>query len=108
MIKGTAMQIEKLAYLSTVSLSFLFVNKTSWFSNLKTTTALNAKISEFVICAKEIIYLLLYNFHECTFKAIIKFNHKKMQLYNYQDIIYQYIVYARKKIQDSRLDSPYD
>ena len=42
----------------------------------------------------------------------------KMQLYNYQDIIYQYIVYARKKIDTLmkclysnsliRLDSPYD
>ena len=37
-----------------------------------------------------------------------------MQLYNYQDIIYQYIAYARKKIDIfmkclySRLDSPYD
>ena len=70
------------------------------------------KISVFVICAKAIIYLLLYNLHDCTFKAVIKFNHKKMQLYNYQDIIYQYIVYARKKIfmkcLYSRLDSPYD
>ena len=39
---------------------------------------------------------------------------KKMQLYNYQDIICQHIVYARKKIDIfmkylySRLDSPYD
>ena len=38
----------------------------------------------------------------------------KMQLYNYQDIIYQYVAYARKKIDIfmkclySRLDSPYD
>ena len=71
------------------------------------------KISVFVISAKAIIYLLLYNLHDCTFKAVIKFNHKKMQLYNYQHIIYQYIVYARKKdifmkCLYSRLDSPYD
>ena len=75
---------------------------------------MNAKIPVFVICAKAIIYLLLYNLYDFTFKAIIKFNHKRMQLYNFQDIIYQYIVYARKKIDIfmkclySRLDSPYD
>ena len=95
-------------------MSYLFVNKTSWFNKLKTTTALNGKISVFVICAKAIIYLSLYNLRDCTFEAIIKFNHKKMQLCNYQDIIHQYIVYARKKIDIfmkclySRLDSPYD
>ena len=75
---------------------------------------MNAKISLFVICAKAIIHLLPYNLHDCTFKVIIKFNHKKMQSHNYQDIIYQYIVCARKKIDIfmkclySRLDSPYD
>ena len=29
---------------------------------------MNAKISVFVICVEEIIYLLSYNFHDCTFK----------------------------------------
>ena len=29
---------------------------------------MNAKISMFVICVKAIIYLLLYNLHDCTFK----------------------------------------
>ena len=29
---------------------------------------MNAKITVFVICAETIIYLLLYNFHDCTFK----------------------------------------
>ena len=28
---------------------------------------MNAKISVFVICAEEIIYLLLYNLHDYTF-----------------------------------------
>ena len=31
---------------------------------------MNAKISVFVICVEPIIYLLLYNLHDCTF------NHK--------------------------------
>ena len=30
---------------------------------------MNAKISMFVICLEEIIYLLLYNLHDCTFKS---------------------------------------
>ena len=30
--------------------------------------AMNAKISVFIICAEAIIYLLLYNLHDCTFK----------------------------------------
>ena len=30
---------------------------------------MNAKISVFVICVKAIIYLLLYNLHDCTFKV---------------------------------------
>ena len=31
---------------------------------------MNAKISVFVICVEEFIYLLLYNLHDCTFKRI--------------------------------------
>ena len=30
---------------------------------------MNAKIYVFVICVKAIKYLLLYNFHDCTFKT---------------------------------------
>ena len=30
---------------------------------------MNAKISVFVICVELMIYLLLYNLHDCTFKA---------------------------------------
>ena len=34
-------------------LSFLFINNTLRLNNLKTTTAINAKISVFVICVEE-------------------------------------------------------
>ena len=37
---------------------FLFLNKTSRLNNLKTRTAMNAKISVFVNCVEAIIYLL--------------------------------------------------
>ena len=37
-------------------------------NNLKTRTAMNAKISVFVYCVEAIIYLLLYNLHDCTFE----------------------------------------
>ena len=50
------------------NLFLLFINKTLRFINLKTRTATNAKISVFLICVEAIIYLLLYNFHDCTFK----------------------------------------
>ena len=29
---------------------------------------MNAKVLMFVICVESIIYLLLYNFHDCNFK----------------------------------------
>ena len=32
---------------------------------------MNAKISVFVICAEVMIYLLLYNLHDCTFKRFL-------------------------------------
>ena len=38
---------------------------------LKTRTTMNVKISVFVFCVKEMIYLLLYNLHDCTFKVRI-------------------------------------
>ena len=37
-------------------------------NNLKTRTAMNAKISVFVICFKAMIYLLLYDLHDYTIK----------------------------------------
>ena len=45
------------------------MNKTLWLNNLKTRIATNAKISMFVIFADAIIYLLLYNLHDCTCKG---------------------------------------
>ena len=35
---------------------------------LKTRTAMNVKISVFINCVEAILYLLLYNLHNCTFK----------------------------------------
>ena len=40
-----------------------------WLNNFKTRTAMNANILVFFICVKAIIYLLLYNLHDCTFNA---------------------------------------
>ena len=40
---------------------------------------MNAKISVFVICVEAIIYLLLYNLHDCTFNiwSTISFRYLK-------------------------------
>ena len=35
---------------------------------------MNVKISLFIICVEVIIYLLLYNLHDCTFKSHSKFS----------------------------------
>ena len=40
----------------------------------KNRTAVNAKMSVFVICVKSIIYLLLYNSHDCNFKYVQALN----------------------------------
>ena len=52
-------------------LFFLFINKTLGLFNLKTRTAINTKISVFVICVEVIIYLLLSNFHDRTFNFLL-------------------------------------
>ena len=44
-------------------LSLLFINKTLWLHNLKTRTAINAKISVLVTCVEAIMHLLLHNLH---------------------------------------------
>ena len=41
------------------------MNKTLQLNNLKTRTAMNAKISGIFICVEVTIYLLLGNFHDC-------------------------------------------
>ena len=61
------------------SFYFVFVlNKTLRLNNLKTKTDMSVKIPVFVTCVKVIIYLLLYNLHECTFNEgsfnLIDFN----------------------------------
>ena len=50
----------------------MFINKILQLNNSKTRTAMNAKIPVFVICIEAIIYLLLYNLHDCTFKTVMK------------------------------------
>ena len=75
-IKGTVMQTEKalindclsvLKHFNSFYCLFLFVNKTLPLNNFKTRTDINAKISVFIVCLEAIIYLLLYNLHDCTF-----------------------------------------
>ena len=51
-------------------LSLLFINKSLRISNLKTRTAMNVKITAFVICVEVFIYSLLYNLHDCTFNGV--------------------------------------
>ena len=46
------------------SLLFIIIGSITW----KTRTAMNAKISVFVVCFEAITYLLLYNLHDCTFE----------------------------------------
>ena len=43
--------------------------KTLLLSNLKTRTALNAKISVLLFVLKPIVYLLIYSLHDCTFNV---------------------------------------
>ena len=57
----------KVAYFLTVSIVFSVYK----LNNFKTRTAMNAEISVFVVCVEAIIYLLLYNLHDCTFKETL-------------------------------------
>ena len=70
-------------------MSFLFTNKTLRLNNLKTRAAMNAKISVFVTCVEAIIYLLLYDFHDCAFKCKQKSKIKdaRFEFYKKQPII---------------------
>ena len=49
---------------------FFVYKKTLRLNNLKTRSAMNAKVSVFVICVGAIIYLLLYSLHDCTFNPL--------------------------------------
>ena len=55
--------VKNLAYFLTIYIVLSAINKTLRLNNLKTRTAMNGKISVFVICVEAIIYLLLYNMH---------------------------------------------
>ena len=52
-------------------MSFLFINKTLRLNNLKTKTAMNAKVSVLFLCVETIIYFLWYNLHDCNFKGAL-------------------------------------
>ena len=53
-------------------MSFLFINKTLRLNDIRTRTAMNAKMSVFVICVEAIVYLLLYNLRDFIFKVFLK------------------------------------
>ena len=54
----------------------MFINKTLRLNYLKSRTAMNVKFSVFVICVKDIIYLLLHNLHDCTFNLLLSIMHQ--------------------------------
>ena len=53
---------------------------------------MNAKVSVFVICFEAIIYLLLYNLHDCTFKHFMESSnslYQKMLILKLQYVVLQ-------------------
>ena len=80
-------------YPRNLSFSFLFINKTLRLNNLKTRTAMNAKISVFFfIYVKAIIYMLLCNLHDCTFKVTQCFHLKLVRNISCVFIATRYLV----------------
>ena len=65
-------------------MSFLFINKTLRLNNLKIRTIMNAKISVFVICVEAIMYLLLYNLQDYTFKHVSTADFWMVQIFYHQ------------------------
>ena len=57
----------EVTYFLRVSVVFSVYKKILRLNNLKTRTAMNEKFSGIVICVEAIMYLLLYNLHDCTF-----------------------------------------
>ena len=55
-------------------MTFLLRNNTLRPNNLKTRTAVNAKISVFVVCVEAIIYLLLHDLYGCTLNLSLTSN----------------------------------
>ena len=60
---------EKVAYFLTVSIVVSVYKQNLRLNNLKTRTAINAKISVFIFCVEAIIYLLSSNLHGCTLRS---------------------------------------
>ena len=56
-----------------VFIVFLFVDKTLWLNNLKTSEVMNAKTSPFVICGEVILYFLFYNLHTVPLKVNFRY-----------------------------------
>ena len=71
-------------------MSFLFISKTLQLNNLKTRTAMDTKITKFVICVKALIYLLLSNLHDCTFAGHMTHMHILMTfcLFSFENVLF--------------------
>ena len=64
------------------------MNKTLRLNILKARTAMNVKVSVFVTCAEAIVYLLLYNLHDCTFKDFFsKYDQIRRKLQIWSDLL---------------------
>ena len=50
---------------------------------------MNAKISVFFICVEVIIYLLLYNLHDCTFESetVLSWSSRKKEKCNFATLV---------------------
>ena len=66
--------------LSQFLLPFCYINKNVRFNNLKIRADMNEKFSVFVICIGVIIYLLLCNTQDCTFKRFLKLSNPSLHL----------------------------
>ena len=63
------MQIEKALINDSFYCLFCLQTKLLRLINLKAKIAMNAKILVFDICVEAIVYLLLHNLYDCTFKS---------------------------------------
>ena len=67
-------------------MSFLFINKTLRLNNLKIKTAMDVKISLFLICVKAIIYLLLFLIY-CLTVPLKPYNLLFLTLFSFQEYL---------------------
>ena len=70
-------------------MSFLFIHKTLRSNNWKTRTAMNTKISAFVICVEVIIYLILHNLNDCWLRYL--FNPSSANPTKWPNILKQFV-----------------